>query len=313
MHDVQPQADIQPDTAALHNEGFDYSSFGTFAQEGYQPMGPADNASTPATYPDAIDIDVDVSHGIEQGDAAMVALRPRRISRTTPITTPSSSTRVARRPRGSRTSSYRNVGDLQDGGHAAPSTPAGPFPCPFAVYGCSSSFGSKNEWKRHVATQHIRLGFWRCDLCHRRNNPHDFYRKDLYIQHVRRMHAEELGLPPLTASKRIDERSHRDTSSDDAVLHEAASRCYVELRTPPEHSRCLFCDDEFHGSGSWEQRMEHISGHLEAAKKERSGAGNPSNWKTDEAVHNWLVAEGLIVVRGQTWVLADSGRRKSLT
>ncbi|SMY26862.1 unnamed protein product [Zymoseptoria tritici ST99CH_1A5] len=185
------------------------------------------------------------------------------------------------------------------GRHAALSTPAGPFPCLLAVYGCQSSFRSKIEWKRHVATQHMRLGFWRCDLCRRGNKTYNFNRKDLYFQHVRRMHAEELGS--------FDNRSHGDTSSEDAVvLHEAASRCYVKLRTPPPNSRCLFCDDEFHGSGSWEQRIEHISGHLEAAKKERRGVGNPSNWKSDEAAHNWLVAEGLVVARGQTWVLADT-------
>ncbi|KAK1918458.1 hypothetical protein P3342_001376 [Pyrenophora teres f. teres] len=40
-----------------------------------------------------------------------------------------------------------------------------PFPCPLAAYGCTSNFPSKNEWKRHVSTQHIKLTYWRCDLC----------------------------------------------------------------------------------------------------------------------------------------------------
>ncbi|KJY00020.1 hypothetical protein TI39_contig345g00063 [Zymoseptoria brevis] len=242
MHDVQPQADIQPDTVVLHNEGFDYSSFGAFVQEGYQPIGPADNASTPATYPDTIDIDVDVSHGIEQGEAGPVALRPRRISLTNPITTPSSSTRVARRPRSSRTSSSRNVGDLQVGTQR-------PLPLP----------------------DHF-LAPWQSTAAH--------------------------------------PASDRRTNGSDTLQ---PNTCYVELRSPPEHSRCLFCDDEFYGPGSWEQRMEHISAHLEAAKKERESAGNPVNWKSDEAVHDWLVAEGLVVVRGHSWVLVDSGRRKSVT
>ncbi|EZF70942.1 hypothetical protein H105_06858 [Trichophyton soudanense CBS 452.61] len=39
------------------------------------------------------------------------------------------------------------------------------FTCVFAPYGCTSSFASKNEWKRHVLSQHLQLGFYRCDQC----------------------------------------------------------------------------------------------------------------------------------------------------
>ena len=40
-----------------------------------------------------------------------------------------------------------------------------PFPCCFAQFNCHASFTSKNEWKRHISTKHIQLGFWRCDMC----------------------------------------------------------------------------------------------------------------------------------------------------
>ena len=30
-----------------------------------------------------------------------------------------------------------------------------PFPCAFSFAGCNSTFGSKNEWKRHISSQHL--------------------------------------------------------------------------------------------------------------------------------------------------------------
>ncbi|KAI4122874.1 MAG: hypothetical protein LQ347_006351, partial [Umbilicaria vellea] len=111
-----------------------------------------------------------------------------------------------------------------------------PFVCTFGPYGCPSRFGSKNEWKRHVSSQHIQLGIWRCDQgdCvpqsfspHRRSpssttgkrrgakasDPDDiivvgvgapdsaagfneFNRKDLFTQHLRRMHSPARSAPP---------------------------------------------------------------------------------------------------------------------
>jgi hypothetical protein len=100
------------------------------------------------------------------------------------------------------------------------------FPCPLAPYGCTASFGAKNEWKRHAATQHFRLGFWRCDLCppetktlnsHKSNNSNnrkpnptynDFNRKDLFIQHVRRMHSDSIPLAGTTAT--TSSKSNKD-------------------------------------------------------------------------------------------------------
>lgn len=39
----------------------------------------------------------------------------------------------------------------------------------------------------------MRLGFWRCDQCPDVHcKPNDFNRKDLFIQHVRRMHPVSL-------------------------------------------------------------------------------------------------------------------------
>ncbi|EME39743.1 hypothetical protein DOTSEDRAFT_94778, partial [Dothistroma septosporum NZE10] len=134
------------------------------------------------------------------------------------------------------------------------------FPCPLTIYGCTSTFGSKNEWKRHVNTQHMRLGFWRCDLCpNGERKPNDFNRKDLFIQHVRRMHPAAASRTEATSSL---PKAGKDNESMQA-LQDAANRCYKALRHPPQQSCCLFCDQQFTGNGSWDDRMEHVGRHLE--------------------------------------------------
>jgi len=67
-----------------------------------------------------------------------------------------------------------------------------PFPCAFSFAGCTSTFGSKNEWKRHIASQHLCLTFYRCSSCPQstvEGKGNEFNRKDLFTQHLRRMHA----------------------------------------------------------------------------------------------------------------------------
>ena len=190
-----------------------------------------------------------------------------------------------------------------------------PFTCALALYGCRATFGAKNEWKRHVASQHLRLGFWRCDMdrclpeLQQRDSAsttssaagsttpdmkresdeeeevelifNDFNRKDLFVQHVRRMHG-----PAKTASA----AAH---SAFKKPLDEAAHRCFILLRGLPPVSRCGFCAANgqqvvFKGQGSWEARMEHVGRHLE------SGDGRTGQWIEDEDLKRYLVDEGLV-------------------
>ncbi|GAB7342704.1 hypothetical protein MBLNU457_g0856t1 [Dothideomycetes sp. NU457] len=182
------------------------------------------------------------------------------------------------------------------------------FPCPLAPYGCTSVFGSKNEWKRHVNTQHLRLDMWRCDQCSdRETRPNDFNRKDLFIQHLRRMHHRPSEIPTSSNSKTSKSRSLSNDDADPAV-HDAEQRCHIRLRRPPVHSCCLFCPAEFNGHGSWEERMEHIGRHLEQDKKEGREAPPTTEWRHDETVQSWLEVEGLIIRSGSDWHIAD-GRR----
>ena len=169
-----------------------------------------------------------------------------------------------------------------------------PFVCAFKIYGCVSTFGSKNEWKRHVSSQHLRLGFWRCnmDRCYPQQRMdgddegelvyNDFNRKDLFMQHVRRMHA-----PPTSSSA-------ADKAAFNCRLDELTRQSFIEIRRPPPKSVCGFCKPEagsqtvFEGNGAWEMRMEHVGRHLE------SGHGDEEGWTEDRCLKQWLVDEGLI-------------------
>ena len=219
-----------------------------------------------------------------------------------------------------------------------------PFVCTFGPYGCPSRFGSKNEWKRHVSSQHVQLGIWRCDqgACvpqpfssHRRSpssttgkrrgakaSEHDdiivvgggggggpdsaagfneFNRKDLFTQHLRRMHSPARSAPAA------------EVEAFEASLEETRQRCWIKTREPPQSSVCGYCCDGdgemggmknegvFEGPDSWDERMEHVGRHLERGHGGRE-------WREDVGLREWMVAEGLIVWEEKKglWVLGGS-------
>lgn len=200
--------------------------------------------------------------------------------------------------RGHRRTPSEKVGLKRKGTARKPkkSDPLRPFPCPLALYGCGSTFTSKNEWKRHVSTQHVKLGFWRCDLCPLSTDPanpvyNDFNRKDLFTQHIRRMHTEDI----MNVSHVLDNSTElKDGNIPDNVIAEQQSRCYRHLRSHPIRSRCLFCPQVFEGIGSWEQRMEHLGAHFEREKKNPKMTLDTSHWKDDPELQKWFLQEGLI-------------------
>lgn len=184
------------------------------------------------------------------------------------------------------------------------------FPCPLAAYHCSSTFSSKNEWKRHVSTQHIKLGFWRCDLCAPTTDPNDisvlyhndFNRKDLFTQHLRRMHA----------AHGSGARHTKDFPVDEDNIQEHQTRCYLQLRCAPQQSICPLnnCGYEFLGPAGWEQRMEHVGRHLERDKKKGVDIFDVASWKVDTALEQYLINEDLIVWEHGTWKIGDGRSRR---
>ncbi|KAJ4372097.1 hypothetical protein N0V83_003870 [Neocucurbitaria cava] len=179
-----------------------------------------------------------------------------------------------------------------------------PFPCPLAGYGCVSNFSSKNEWKRHVSTQHIKLGYWRCDLCQPTTDANDnqslyyndFNRKDLFTQHLRRMHA---------ASKDNSSRNQKEFPVTEDNLPDHQTRCFRSLRDPPQQSSCLFCDRTFDGPSSWEERMEHVGRHLEKDRKTSADMFDYNSWNMNQGLEQYLLYEGLIVREKGGWKIGD--------
>ena len=178
-----------------------------------------------------------------------------------------------------------------------------PFDCTFSAYGCTACFGSKNEWKRHIATKHINSGFWRCNLpgctpVRPDDRFKDFNRKDLFMQHARRCH-----IP-----KESSTSSYQSKETISTLLSESATSCYNHVRDPPPTSSCGFClaagNNEtavFSGPKSWDARLEHVAQHLERLE-DRKGA-----CVEDEYLRDWLLSENILVAsatEGQ-YVLKD--------
>ncbi|KAF4539169.1 Zinc finger c2h2-like protein [Lasiodiplodia theobromae] len=193
-----------------------------------------------------------------------------------------------------------------------------PFPCPFAGYSCSSTFASKNEWKRHVSTQHIRLGFWRCQLCPSTldggatTSYNDFNRKDLFAQHLRRMHMAPSNAASGNKSGSCSSPPPKDAPITEDNMADFQKQCYLKLRDPPPRSSCLFCNRSFEGPGSWDERMEHVGRHFE---KDRKGGDakiyGVERWHEDRVLEKWLCEEGLIELNARgAWQLGSGATKK---
>ncbi|KAH7326128.1 hypothetical protein B0I35DRAFT_474817 [Stachybotrys elegans] len=195
-----------------------------------------------------------------------------------------------------------------------------PYTCVFSYAGCTSNFASKNEWKRHVSSQHLGLVYWVCAMgscAKNRGSPSHqrstslpetgaiFNRKDLFTQHVRRMHypSDQQG-----KSAQRDEHLHK--------LQVEAKRVRCQL---PTHMRCpsTGCSMTFDGEGAWDQRMEHVARHLDAVAKGQelpiSFGGN-----YDTTLTAWAERKDVDIVRrtANSWELCnplkgDNGGRHS--
>ena len=297
LHDVQNYADPQPEQFAFEDEQAAYYA-SSFPQEGYQPMEPDIEPSVNGFVNES-----GTSHG-ERQCSESPNLRRRRGQVTRAVTSPKLPSKVTKRPASRRrsSSSQSKTNGSQCNTYCLSSSNRA-FPCPFAIYGCGSTFGSKNEWKRHVNTQHMRTRYWRCDQCDQgERKPNDFNRKDLFIQHVRRMHPLET--EKASKTKTTGPRSGKN-DPEERELASIANRCFRSIRSPPEASGCLFCDASFNGSGTWDERLEHIGKHMEGAKKEHDEPMDPKDWQDDPTLQQWLEREGIIAAAGKSWVLTE--------
>jgi len=160
-----------------------------------------------------------------------------------------------------------------------------PFPCAFSFAGCISTFGSKNEWKRHIASQHLCLQYYRCSSCPQstaEGKGNEFNRKDLFTQHLRRMHA------PFAIKKALAKGDSKLQVEWESHVKEMQQTCLVTRRQPPQRSACPRpdCQTVFEGSGSWDEWTEHVGRHMEKGEAQRLGV--------DRLLAKWALDEGII-------------------
>ncbi|KAI9048400.1 hypothetical protein LZ554_007236 [Drepanopeziza brunnea f. sp. 'monogermtubi'] len=209
------------------------------------------------------------------------------------------------------------------------------FVCVFGFAGCSATFASKNEWKRHVSSQHLNLTAWVCDLdiCgkapahshnshasgsvdvggtgngnangNRMNRSSEFNRKDLFTQHLRRIHAP-------ASVKRKKSGSDPVWEEQIKLLQDA---CVVQKRQAPQNLRCPVrgCGVLFKGAACWDDRMEHVGKHLEnAAARSNSGDGSSEQTEVvdqsaDELLVHWALKERVVEYQVGKFVLCGGG------
>jgi hypothetical protein len=160
-----------------------------------------------------------------------------------------------------------------------------PFPCAFSFAGCTSTFGSKNEWKRHIASQHLCLTYYRCSSCPQstvEGKGNEFNRKDLFTQHLRRMHA------PFAIKKAIAKGDSKLQLEWETHVKEMQASCLVIRRQPPQRSACPKpdCANLFEGAGSWDDWTEHVGRHMEKGEAGRLGV--------DKLLARWAYDNGII-------------------
>lgn len=175
-----------------------------------------------------------------------------------------------------------------------------PFPCAFSFAGCKSTFGSKNEWKRHIASQHLCLQFYRCSSCPQTTvdgKGSEFNRKDLFTQHLRRMHA------PFQIKRTIAKGDAKLQADWEAHVKEMQQSCLVTRRHPPQRSACpkSDCHGVFEGPSSWDEWTEHVGRHMEKGEGQRLGV--------DALLAQWALEEGIIELKedGEYRLCANNG------
>ncbi len=160
-----------------------------------------------------------------------------------------------------------------------------PFPCAFSFAGCTSTFGSKNEWKRHIASQHLCLTYYRCSSCPQstaEGKGNEFNRKDLFTQHLRRMHA------PFAIKKALSKADSKLQAEWEQHVKDMQASCLVHRRQPPQRSACPKpdCSNVFEGAGSWDDWTEHVGRHMEKGEAGRLGV--------DRLLAKWALDQGII-------------------
>lgn len=188
-----------------------------------------------------------------------------------------------------------------------------PFTCIFKFAGCKHAFHTKNEWKRHVEKQHVKERFWLClhGSC-KKQEKHDgqystvgkpFKRKDLFMQHARRMHVATI-CPNLADAPKNDLAGDEEL---EAKIQEAQRKACHKRCSTPESIECSGqeCSKNFKGEKAWDEYLEHIaSEHLDPTGKNHFGPvefGGPK----DKAFLKWSEDVNIIRPASTGWEICD--------
>ncbi|KAK3301285.1 uncharacterized protein B0H64DRAFT_471232 [Chaetomium fimeti] len=248
-----------------------------------------------------------------------------------------------------------------------------PFNCVFDFAGCNSTFANKNEWKRHVSTQHLLLHYWvctegACAHAHANNNNQTgahalspiipttpdsttttttqptgaiFNRKDLFTQHLKRMHAPK-EVKDLPAKRTTTTSSSNTTKQPTSATANALAQWNTRLKhlqdtairprcQLPQLMRCPVAGcgaGPFRGDGAWNERMEHVAKHMDRAARGGNGNGTSTTTTTsggeaggrvvfggegDASLVEWAASSQVAIIiprgDGKGWVLKAPLRR----
>ena len=113
-----------------------------------------------------------------------------------------------------------------------------------------------------------------------------FDRKDLFISHLKRMHA-----PPSSACD-------AEKSIFNDVVETAQARCHVRLRELPKATICPFCPHH-PAFEIWDDRLQHVGNHLE------NQDFDPTDEIEDVALRNWMIGQGFLKWEDEAWRLTQ--------
>lgn len=238
--------------------------------------------------PAADDTDTDSTYSPHQRRTSRPTRQRRQVRRAAPRTTPlhpSTTTRVKKHSSNAPSSST---------GRTSNANPT--FPCTFAWAGCTSAFGSKNEWKRHVASKHICFNYWECQVgsCSAPGQGGWFNRKDLFAQHLRRMHA-----PGASVKSGPGKEDWEKKLAQQLEEGKRNGRSLIRDVGCPKPG----CGERFTGLRAWDERMEHVARHWEGV-----GRGEVGGWgESGGGVLEWAEREGVVRCVAGRWVLGEGG------
>ncbi|ORY59450.1 uncharacterized protein BCR38DRAFT_351160, partial [Pseudomassariella vexata] len=117
-----------------------------------------------------------------------------------------------------------------------------------------------------------------------------FNRKDLYTQHLRRMH-----IPPHIRKQVKQKKTVSEWEERIRVHQDEARRLRCEL---PDHMTCPAhgCNTQFDGKAAWDDRMEHVAKHLEKAA---TGSESPVSFggDHDSTLTDWAARPEVAIVK----------------